>query len=191
VSLLERGFKSWAEKFAEGLRKELGIEIHCPIDLNRLASFFGSRLLTPEDILGMSEQHLKQLLHVDHSGWSAVTVCVDQQSVIIHNPRHSKGRQASNIAHEIAHLILEHEPTRLVMSQDGGLVMRSFNEKQEEEANWLAWCLLLPRQAIVEALKKRVSVEEIAVQFGVSEPLVRFRVQKTGALVQMRRTKGA
>jgi Zn-dependent peptidase ImmA (M78 family) len=189
VSLLERGFKSWAEKFAEGLRKELGIEIDCPIDLNRFASFFGSKLLTPEDIPGMSEQHLKQLLNVDHSGWSAVTVCVDQHSVIIHNPRHSKGRQASNIAHEIAHLILEHEPTRLVMSQDGALVMRSFNEKQEEEANWLAWCVLLPRQAIVEALKKRVSVEEIAVQFGVSEPLVRFRVQKTGAQVQMRRTR--
>ena len=45
--------------------------------------------------------------------------------------------------------------------------------------------------AIVEALKKRVSVEEIAVQFGVSEPLVKFRVQKTGAQVQMRRTRSA
>jgi Zn-dependent peptidase ImmA (M78 family) len=189
VSLLERGFKSWAEKFAEGLRRELGIEIHSPIDLNRLASFFGSRLLTPQDIPGMSDQHLKQLLDVDHSGWSAVTVCVEQHSVVIHNPRHSKGRQASNIAHEIAHLILEHEPTRLVMSQDGALVMRSFNEKQEEEANWLAWCLLLPRQAIVDALARKVSVEDIAAQFGVSEPLVKFRVQKTGAQVQMRRRR--
>lgn len=189
MSLLERGFKSWAEKFAEGLRRELGIEIHSPIDLNRLASFFGSRLLTPQDIPGMSDQHLKQLLDVDHSGWSAVTVCVEQHSVVIHNPRHSKGRQASNIAHEIAHLILEHEPTRLVMSQDGALVMRSFNEKQEEEANWLAWCLLLPRQAIVDALARKVSVEDIAAQFGVSEPLVKFRVQKTGAQVQMRRRR--
>jgi Zn-dependent peptidase ImmA (M78 family) len=135
VSLLERGFKSWAERFAEGLRKELGMEIDDPMDLERLASFFGSKLLTPEDIPGMTQSHLKQLLSLDSSGWSAVTVCVDQKSVIIHNPRHSKGRQASNIAHEIAHLILEHEPTKLVMSQNGALVMRSFNEKQEEEAN--------------------------------------------------------
>jgi Zn-dependent peptidase ImmA (M78 family) len=67
--------------------------------------------------------------------------------------------------------------------------MRSFNEKQEEEANWLAWRLLLPRQAIVEALKKLISVEEIAVQFGVSEPLVRFRVQKIGAQVQLKRAR--
>jgi Zn-dependent peptidase ImmA (M78 family) len=189
VSHLERGFKSWAEKFAEGLRKELGMGIDDPMDLDRLASFFGSKLLTPEQIPGMSATHLKQLLNVDSSGWSAVTVCFDQRSVIIHNPRHSKGRQASNIAHEIAHLILEHEPTRLVMSQDGALVMRSFDEKQEEEANWLAWCLLLPRQAIVAALKKKISVEEIAAQFGVSEPLVRFRVQKTGAQVQIKRSR--
>ncbi len=187
MSLLERGFKTWAEKFAEGLRKELGIGITDPVNLERLASFFGSRLLTPEDIPGMSDQHLRQLLDVDHSGWSAVTVCVDQASVIIHNPRHSRGRQASNIAHEVAHLILEHEPTKLVMSPSGDLVMRSFNEKQEEEANWLAWCILLPRQAIVAALKKTASLDEIADQFGVSETLVRFRVQKTGALIQVRR----
>ena len=189
MSYLERGFKTWAEKFAEGLRKELEMAIDERMDLEKLASFFGSKLLTPEDIPGMTETHLKQLLNVDSSGWSAVTVCVDKRSVIIHNPRHSRGRQASNVAHEIAHLILEHEPTRLVMSQDGTLVMRSFNEKQEEEANWLAWCLLLPRQAIISSLKKRLSIGDIAKKFGVSEAVVRFRVQKTGAQVQIRRSK--
>jgi len=159
--------------------------------LDKLASFFGAKLLTPEEVPGMTEPHLNQLMNVDPTGWSAVTVCVGQQSVIIHNPKHSKGRQASNIAHEIAHLILEHEPARIVMSQDGALVMRSFEEKQEEEANWLAWCLLLPRQAIVAALKKRTSIEQIAVQFGVSETLVKFRIQKTGALVHIKRLRSA
>lgn len=189
MSLLERGFKSWAENFAEGLRKELEIEIEYPMNLEKLASFFGSKLLTPDDIPGMTEGHLRQLLSVDSSGWSAVTVCVDKRSVIIHNPRHSKGRQASNIAHEIAHLILEHEPTKLVMSQDGSLVMRSFNEKQEEEANWLAWCLLLPRRAIISALRKRLSISQIAMRFGVSEAVVIFRIQKTGAQIQMKRSR--
>jgi Zn-dependent peptidase ImmA (M78 family) len=189
MSLLERGFKSWAEKFAEGLRKELGVGIDEPMNLEKLASFFGSKLLTPVEIPGMTESHLKQLLSVDPSGWSAVTVCVGQRSVIIHNPRHSSGRQASNIAHEIAHLILEHEPTRVVMSHDGALVMRSFNEKQEEEANWLASCLLLPRQAIIASLKNKLSLEGIAERFRVSEPLVRFRVQKTGAQIQMKRSR--
>jgi Zn-dependent peptidase ImmA (M78 family) len=109
-------------------------------------------------------------------------------SVIIYNPSHTSGRIASDIAHEVAHLILEHEPTKLVLSQDGSLVMRSFNPKQEEEANWLAWCLLLPREALVSSLKRRLSVPEIADSFGVSQTLVNFRVQMTGAQMQIKRS---
>lgn len=191
MSQLERGFKSWAEKCAEGLRDDLGVGIDSPIDLYRLAVLLGAKLLTPVDIPGMSTTHLNQLLSVDPSGWSAVTVCIGQASIIIHNPTHSRGRQASNIAHEIAHLILDHEPTKLVMSQDGRLVMRSFDAKQEEEANWLASCLLLPRQAMVSAMKSKRTIEEIADHFGVSGPMVRFRVQKTGAQVQARRSGAA
>lgn len=136
----------------------------------------------------MSEENLVQLLDVDSSGWSAVTVCVEKKSVLIHNPQHSKARQASNAAHEIAHLILEHEPTRAVMSRDGSFVMRSFNEKQEE-ADWLAWCLLLPRQAVIGALRARLSIAQIAANFGISEAVARFRVQKAGAEIQIKRSR--
>jgi Zn-dependent peptidase ImmA (M78 family) len=66
--------------------------------------------------------------------------------------------------------------------------MRSFNAKQEEEANWLAWCLLLPREALVSSLKRRLSVPDIADSFGVSQTLVKFRVQMTGARTQIRRS---
>ena len=184
---LERGYKSWSEKFAEGLRKELGLVADAPMDIEKLSSFVGCKVLTPNQIPGMSVAHLSQLLQVDSSGWSAVTVCVDEKSVIIHNPRHSKGRQASNIVHEIAHLLLEHEPTKIVMSHDGTLVMRSFDAKQEDEANWLAWSILLPREALVSAISRGMSIESIAVHFGVSITLVRFRTQKTGAQVQVQR----
>jgi len=187
MSLLERGFKTWAEKFAEALRKEMELGHHEPMDLSRLALLFGASICTPSDIKGMSAEHLSQLLHKDTSGWSAVTVVTDSSSLIIYNPSHSQGRTASNIAHEVAHLILEHEPTKLVLSQEGTLVMRSFNPKQEEEANWLAWCLLLPRQGLVASLKKRQSIADIASVFGVSETLVKFRVQMTGARVQVKR----
>jgi len=191
MSLLERGFKTWAERYAEGLRKELQLDLSDQMEMGRLASFFSARLLVPSDIAGMTEQHLHQLLRVDPSGWSAVTVVMNEEAVIIYNPHHSKGRQASDICHEISHLALEHEPTKLVMSPDGSLVMRNFNQRQEEEANWLAWCILLPREALVTALRRRASVEEIANHFGVSTPLVKFRVQKTGAQIQYRRGRSA
>ena len=188
MSLLERGFKTWAEKFAQALRKEMDMELLDRMDLPRLAKLFGARLWTPRDIRGMSDAHLAQLLHEDTSGWSAVTVVTGMASVIIYNPSHNPGRIASDIAHEVAHLILEHEPTKLVLSQDGSLVMRSFNPKQEEEANWLAWCLLLPREALVSSLKRRLSVMDIAESFGVSQTLVKFRVQMTGAQMQIKRS---
>jgi hypothetical protein len=188
VSLLERGFKTWSEKFAEALRKEMELGLLDPMDLARLASLFGARLCTPRDIKGISEEHLGQLLQRDTSGWSAVTVVTGTISRIIFNPSHAQGRIASDIAHEVAHLILEHEPTKLVISQEGTLVMRSFNPKQEEEANWLAWCLLLPREGLVTSLKSRLGVPEIAGLFGVSQTLVRFRVQMTGAQMQVKRS---
>jgi Zn-dependent peptidase ImmA (M78 family) len=55
--------------------------------------------------------------------------------------------------------------------------------------NWLALCVLLPRPAILEALKRRQSVGDMAAQFGASETLVRFRVQKTGAQAQIKRSR--
>ena len=189
MSLLERGFKTWAEKFAEALRREMDLDLLDKMDLARLAALLGARLCTPRDIRGMSEDHLAQLLQRDTSGWSAVTVVTGSSSVIIHNPSHSAGRIASNVAHEVAHLILEHEPTKLVLSQDGTFVMRSFNPKQEEEANWLAWCLLLPRQAIVSSLKRRLTIAEMADAFGVSQTLVNFRVRMTGAQTQIKRSR--
>lgn len=188
MSLLERGFKTWAEKFAQALRKEMELELLDRMDVHRLARVFGARLCTPRDIRGMSQEHLAQLLQKDISGWSAVTVVTESDSIIIYNPAHSQGRIASDIAHEVAHLILEHEPTKLVLSQDGGLVMRSFNAKQEEEANWLGWCLLLPREALVSSLKRQLSVTEIADSFGISQTLVKFRMQMTGAQTQIRRS---
>lgn len=188
MSLLERGFKTWGEKFAVTLRKEMGLGLLQRMDLAQLASLFSARLCTPSDVKGMSAEHLQQLLVRDVSGWSAVTVISGERALIIYNPAHSLGRTASNIAHEIAHLILEHEPTKLVLSQQGTLVMRSFNAKQEEEANWLAWCLLLPRQALVASLKQRLSTPEIADSFGVSPTLVKFRIQMTGAQIQAKRS---
>jgi len=48
------------------------------------------------------------------------------------------------------------------MSHDGNLVMRSYNQEQEEEANWLAWALLLPREALLSLKRRRATVADIA-----------------------------
>jgi Zn-dependent peptidase ImmA (M78 family) len=99
---------------------------------------------------------------------------------------HSPGRQASDITHELAHIVLGHQPATMIMSPDGTLVMRSYNQKQEEEANWLGWALLLPREALLSLRRRKVAVPGIAASFGVTEILVQYRMRITGVESQIR-----
>ena len=108
---------------------------------------------------------------------------------MIYNPMHSRGRQASNIVHELAHIMLKHEPARVVFSQDEQMATRTFDPRQEDEANWLGWTLLLPRDALVAARRRRMAKAEIAQEYGVSENLVRYRLQVTGVDLQMKRVR--
>jgi Zn-dependent peptidase ImmA (M78 family) len=112
-------------------------------------------------------------------------------TVVIYNPNHSGGRRASDITHELAHVVLGHEPGTIVLSEDGTMAMRSFNQKQEDEANWLAWSLLLPRDALVAALRSGASDEDIATSYGVTEILVRFRKKLTGVERQVKGSPSA
>jgi len=137
----------------------------------------------------MTPDVLGQLLRNDPWGWSAVSVYQAKRAIVIYNPQHSPGRQASDVMHEIAHLILDHQPATVVMSQDGSFVMRSYNQRQEDEANWLAWCLLLPREALLRCKKLGLSTPEIVEMYGVTETLVNFRLRITGVESQLRATR--
>jgi IrrE N-terminal-like domain len=191
MSTLERGFKTWAERTATSLRKELGLPGHAPLHPLRLATFLDVQLWTPNDVPGLSQTALDQLLIRDPWGWSAVSCVVDDHNVVIYNPRHSSARQASNISHELAHIILDHEPGKMVLSQDGSIVMRSYDAKQEAEADWLGWCILLPRQALEHVVRNGLSTADIASTYGVSEKLAEYRLRMTGVDYQFRRSRRA
>jgi Zn-dependent peptidase ImmA (M78 family) len=145
-------------------------------------------LCTPHDIIGLPDEAKNQLLAIDPSGWSAVTIQKSEKVITIYNPMHSPGRQASDITHEIAHVILGHKPATLIMSNDGQLVMRSYDQQQEDEANCLAWSLLLPREGLLYCRRNKFSSAQIAERFGVSEKLVQYRVGVTGIEAQLRRS---
>ena len=113
---LERGFKTWAEHTAVALRKELGIDSSVALPVPQLAVFLAVRLWTPRDVPGLPKSMRDQLLVHDPGGWSAVACVVDGRCTIIHNPQHSPARQASNIVHELSHIILDHEPGKIVLS---------------------------------------------------------------------------
>jgi Zn-dependent peptidase ImmA (M78 family) len=183
---LERGFKSWCERSALATRTELSIEAHAPLAARKLAEHLGVSLLTPKNIPGLPTDILCQLTEKDPQGWSAVSFAVDAAVTVIYNDGNSSGRQSSDIMHELSHVILDHDPTQVILSMDGQIGMRSFDAKQEDEANWLGWTLLLPRPALMHCIHSGRSAAQIAIDYDVSEQLVKYRVGITGVSRQSR-----
>jgi hypothetical protein len=184
---LDRGFKAWAERTAVAIRNDLALTGTAPLPAQRLAEHLDVTLWTCVDVPGMTSDVLQQLTVNDPWGWSAVTVAVGGRVIVVYNDRKSKGRQASDITHELAHIILNHDPAIVILSESIDLSMRTFDQKQEDEANCLAWALLLPRDALFAARKSRLPVERIAIDFGVTETLVQYRLRMTGIDVQLQR----
>jgi len=181
-----RGFKTWCENTSKGLRKEIGLGPLDPICTQVLARHLGVLVWNAEDVPGVDSEALETLLVAEPDSWSALTVRAAGQIVVIMNSTHTGGRPASNLAHELAHLILDHTAARVDISEDGFLVLQSFDRQQENEADWLAGCLLLPRPALLATLKAKIPVSTIARQFGVSVEMVQYRVNVTGVEAQVR-----
>ncbi|MEQ1844513.1 MAG: ImmA/IrrE family metallo-endopeptidase [Nitrospira sp.] len=190
MATFDRGFKSWAERTSANIRNELGLAPQDGLDVFKLAEFLDVTVLTPNDIPGLPVEVLDQLGRKDPFGWHAVSMSLpDGQMLLIYNPKKSAGRKASDIAHELAHIVLEHKPSTVILSQDGSFAMRTYDQKQEDEANWLAWSLLLPREALIRAMRRGLSIEDTAGLYGVSPQLVNYRLGVTGVSVQLARMR--
>jgi Zn-dependent peptidase ImmA (M78 family) len=129
---------------------------------------------------------IKYLLTTEREAFSAVTVFLGHQRRIVHNDGHRPTRQNSNLAHELAHALLQHPPTPAL--DDKGC--RAWNEDIEEQAAWLGGALLVPEAAAIAIAKGRwASREEAAKYFGVSTPMLQFRLNTTGAVKRVQRMR--
>lgn len=184
-----RGFKKWSDDKAIELRKSLGLSAQSPMSAFDLCNHLNVPILIPSEIDGMSEEHLKNLLGKGNGHWSAASIPVGDKYVIVHNPKHTPPRQQSNLMHELAHIICGHkipvEKTNLGLSG----FMRHHDEDQENEAEWFGACLQLPRPALIWALKRKMSEDEIAEYFNASNEMVRYRINITGVKKQLRYLK--
>lgn len=187
---MERRFKNEAEKQAQSIRKTLGLHHTHPLLAVTLATHYRVPLLTPRDIPGMDKRQIRQLLAVDYKSWSAVCIPVQDWHMIIYNSKHSQARTESNITHELAHIICGHKPSQYLPFLNSSLLMRStYDDNQENEANWLCGCLKLPRNSLVWAVQKGMSKQEIAEHFVSSVSLVTFRLNLTGVAKQLYHTQ--
>jgi Zn-dependent peptidase ImmA (M78 family) len=185
---VRRGFKTQAEAISHEVRAELQLTPHDRLDPLVLAEHLAIPIDPVTDLIehGAGEDAIACLL-ADEARFSAVTVFRGTRCRIYYNPRHSARRRANSIAHELAHVLLEHEPAAAV-SHDG---LRNWNATQEEEADWQGGALLVPRVGALAWMSQGGSLAGGADQFGVSLELFTWRVNHTGVAVQVRRRAAA
>ena len=188
--MFERGYKSWCEKYAVDARAALGVAAWAPLDMRELAVHLGVRIWTPEDVPDLSREAIDVLLRNDgetQSCWSAVTLVVGRTALVVLNSSHSSARQASDLAHELAHRIRGHAASDVSVSDEGLLLLSSYPRELEEEADWLGACLLLPREALLHIKKSGWTSEDAQALYGVSKSMLNYRIAKTGVARQFSR----
>lgn len=183
---LRRGFKSDAESIAREIRGELLLTSAAPLDVFRLADHLAIPILPMSRLAAAVPDSVRHFNDSGRSAFSAVTVFLGTFRIVVHNDSHSTGRQASNIAHELAHALLLHPPAPALDDDKN----RNWDPQIEEEANWLAGTLLVPEEAALLIVRNQWSDLHAASVFGVSEDMVRYRVQVTGARLRVLRSGG-
>ena len=185
---MRRGFKSEAERLATDLRQRVGCAEEDSAELEVVAENLGVRMLPADQLVERSR--LAELAEIQPDSFSAATFRLPSgERVVVYNPLHEPGRTRSNQAHELAHIILDHDVRTI--ERVGNLKFLTCDVQQEEEADWLGGCLLLPRALLLNAAWKGMNAEQVAARFQTSVPMARFRLNASGVLVQVGRAKAA
>lgn len=180
---LRRGFKAEAERIAARIRSELKLAPTEPLLPETLARHLGIRVvpLTELTSYGFPEHRLRHLVGDGVEDFSAMTVLQGGRRLIVYNQAHSPGRRSSSLAHELAHILLEHEPVTQPLV-DG---CRRWSASIEEEADWLAGVLLVPRAAALSVVRAGTPLHVAAEAYGVSVAMMRWRINSTGVMKQV------
>jgi len=185
-SNLKRGFKKQAEDKSIELRRLNQKKDYERLPAKDLAQYLEVIVISAGDLPGMNSVLLKKLNAVD-ARWSAITLEINGNTVVILNPAHSENRIESNLFHELSHIICEHDMQGFEPLD--GVMFRKYDVKQEEEAKWLGGCLHLPRKALEWAIKNNMSLESISKNYFASSQMINFRINGTGVRNQFRYIK--
>lgn len=175
---LRYGFKTEANWYAREMRRELNVPVHgalCPWKLAEHLDFPVFPLSFYEAVEPNAVAYFRSRL--GQREFSAITIFHGNKRLIVHNDAHEPDRQASNIAHELAHGLLLHPP-KPPIDEHGS---RHYNPLLEEEANWLGPALLVSDEAAVRVVRLGLTVPAAAALYKVSGPVMQMRINVSGA----------
>jgi Zn-dependent peptidase ImmA (M78 family) len=181
---LRRGFKSEANWYARSFRLDLGMpedSALCPFDL---AHHLGVAVLSLTEFRDCCPDEVAYFHTAKgRKEFSALTAIRNEQRLVIYNDANSAKRSNADVMHELAHIVLFHPP-KPPISPDGS---RHYDGVLEEEANWLGPALLVSDEAAVSAARNGWTLSQSSDFFGVSEELVRMRLNVSGAYKRISR----
>lgn len=181
----KRGFKSQCERRSAEIRKQLGFAPADPLKAKQLADSLGVSIWSTDDVDGLSNEDHHQLTIKDSDAWSAFTLRIENNHLIVFNPSQSDERINSVCMHELSHIVLGHRIHDVQHTTAGHLVPGNFDKEQENEADWLAGALLLPRPALLDIRHRGLSDYQIKEEYSVSIDMIRWRFRMTGVDYQL------
>lgn len=179
---MRRGFKAEAERTAEAIRTEMGKRASDPLDAVDLARHIGAEVRCADELTSLEK--LETLEDLQPGAFSACTFTIGDRHVIVYSPLASAGRTQSDISHEVAHIVLKHEMKSVETL--GSMSFFTCDPEEEQEANWLAGCFLLPRRLLYIAARRGLDATGIAATYTVSEQMAAYRLRTTGVMRQLK-----
>ena len=159
----------------------MGLSAMDRLDGTALAEHVGAEVRSADELIAVSK--LNALEAAQPGCFSACTFQIGDRHVIVFNPLAAPGRRQSDLAHEASHLILGHAVKQV--QRIGELSFFTCDPDEEQEANWQAGCLLLPRSLLVLAVRRGMDANDIAQAYEVSTQMANYRIRTTGVLRQV------
>jgi Zn-dependent peptidase ImmA (M78 family) len=125
--------------------------------------------------------HADRLLAGAGSEWSAMSVPLDAEDenwAVLLNDSHTVERQRVTVLEELWHILLGHKLTRIARVAEA--YGRTYDGTEEHDAYYLASATLLPKAAMIDAVSKNCTSEQIGRVFGTSSELVDYRIKRLG-----------
>jgi Zn-dependent peptidase ImmA (M78 family) len=102
----------------------------------------------------------------------------DENWAVLLNDSHTVERQRVTVLEELWHILLGHKLTKIARVAEA--YGRTYDKTEEHDAYYLASATLLPKAAMIDAVSKNRSSEQIARVFGTSSELVDYRIKRLG-----------
>jgi hypothetical protein len=171
-------------------RDELGLAVTDKFDPYLLAEKHGIPVygLSTLSTWGAGAAAQAHFAGINAGKWSAALIPLGHNRFIVEHDGHAVVRRRASIAHELGHLLLEHEFGAALIGVDHE---RVFDPAREKEAAFMAGELLIPEEAARKAAFANWSNDQVSIAYGVSTQFAQMQMKGMRVVAQRTAVKWA